>query len=109
MMLCVIVIETGLALDAKVTTSHEAREGIAPVIVFSHFDEDELFILGWSLENDLVVVIHMIHGNILGSRPPHTKSFFGHLSCSILIFLNSTSHARSSKHIDMLARVCGLV
>ena len=51
MMLYVIVIETGLALDAKVTTSHEARERIAAVIVFSDFDEDELLILGWSRDD----------------------------------------------------------
>ena len=50
----VICIETGLVLDAKVTMSQEAREGIAPVIVFSHFDEDDPFVLGWSFENDLV-------------------------------------------------------
>ena len=30
------------------------------------------------------------HGNILGSRPPHIKSFFGHLCRSIVIFPNST-------------------
>ena len=40
---------------------------------------------------------------------PHIKSFFGHLCCSILMFVNSTSYAWSSKHIDLLARVCGLV
>ena len=51
MMLYVIVIETGLALDAKVTTFHVARERIAAMIVFSDFDEDELFILGWSRDD----------------------------------------------------------
>ena len=66
-MLYVIVIETGLALDAKVTTSHEAREGVAPMIVFCHFDEDDLFVLGRSFENDLVVVIHReYHDLIIG-------------------------------------------
>ena len=42
-------------------------------------------------------------------RPHHIKSFFGHLWHSILIFVNSTSYAWSSKHINMSARVCGLV
>ena len=49
------------------------------------------------------------HGNILGSRPFHIKSFSGHLWGSILIFTNSTSCAWSSKQIDMLARVCSFV
>ena len=40
---------------------------------------------------------------------PHTKSFSCHLWHSILIFVDSTSYAWSSKHINMLARVCGLV
>ena len=39
---------------------------------------------------------------------PHIKSFSGHLWRSILIFANSTSYAWSSKHINMLAWVCGL-
>ena len=59
MMLYVIVIKTGLALDAKVITPHEAQEGIGPMIVLSHFDENNLFVLGWSFVNDLVVVIHL--------------------------------------------------
>ena len=33
------------------------------------------------------------HGNILGSRSPHIRSFFGHLCRSILVFVNSTSYA----------------
>ena len=65
MMLYVIVIETGLALDAKVITPHESWEGIAPVIVFSHFDEDDLFVLGRSFENDLVVVIHREYDDLI--------------------------------------------
>ena len=65
MMLYAICIETGLALDAKVTTSHEAREGIAPVIVISHFDEDDLFVLGWSFGNDVVVVIHREYDDLI--------------------------------------------
>ena len=40
---------------------------------------------------------------------PHIESFFCHLWRSILIFANSTSYAWSSNHINMLARVRGLV
>ena len=52
----VICIETGLALFAKVATSHEAREGITSVIVFSYFNE---------VDNDLVVVIHREYDNLV--------------------------------------------
>ena len=45
MVMYVILIETGLALDAKVTTSQEAREEMTPVIVFPHFDEHDLFVV----------------------------------------------------------------
>ena len=48
------------------------------------------------------------HGNILGSRPPHIKSFFGHLWHSILIFANSTLYAWSSKHTNKLAEFVAL-
>ena len=40
---------------------------------------------------------------------PHIKSFSGHLWSSILIFANNTSYAWSSRHRNMLARVCDLV
>ena len=102
MMLYVIVIKTGLALDAKVDMAQEAREGIAPVIVFSHFDEDDLFVLGRSFENDLVVVIHQEYDDLiigemtlkcfdLGS----TTRPFGDASAKVqflgLFFLNGTA------------------
>ena len=65
MMVYVIVIATGRTLDAKVITPHEAREGIAPIIVFSHFDKDDLFVMGRSFENDLVVVIHREYDDLI--------------------------------------------
>ena len=40
---------------------------------------------------------------------PNIKGISGHLWRSILIFANGASYAWSSKHIDMLAQVCGLV
>ena len=39
---------------------------------------------------------------------PNIKGIFGHLWHCILIFVNGASYASSSKHIDMLAQVCGL-
>ena len=57
-MLHVICIETCLALGAEINGSQGSWEGITAVIVFSHFDENDLFVLGSSFEDDLVVVIH---------------------------------------------------
>ena len=39
---------------------------------------------------------------------PNFKGISGHLWHSILIFANGASYAGSSKHINMLAQVCGL-
>ena len=49
------------------------------------------------------------HGNIPVSDLPNIKSFAGRLWRSILMFANGRSSARPSKHINMLARACGLL
>ena len=38
--------------------SEESREGITSVVVFTHFDEDDLFFLMRNFEDDLVFVMH---------------------------------------------------
>ena len=38
--------------------SEEAWEGITSVVMVTHFDEDDLFVLGRTPENNLIVVIH---------------------------------------------------
>ena len=58
MMSVVIVFVTGMAVKAEVFGSEEAWEGITTVVMAAHFDEDDLLVLGWTLENDLIVVIH---------------------------------------------------
>jgi len=40
---------------------------------------------------------------------PNIKDFSGHLWCFILIFANGASYAWSSNHMNMLARVCGII
>ena len=40
---------------------------------------------------------------------PNIKGISGHLWCSILICANDASYARFSKHVKMLAQVCGLI
>ena len=39
-------------------SSEEAWEGITSVVMITHFDEDDLLVLGRTLENNLIVVIH---------------------------------------------------
>ena len=58
MMSVVIVFVTGLAVKAEVFGSEEAWEGITSVVMSAHFDEDDLLVLGWTLEDNLIVVIH---------------------------------------------------
>jgi len=53
----IVLIEGGFAAEAKVIASQKAWQGIAAVVVFSDFDEDDLFVLRRSFEDDLVVVI----------------------------------------------------
>ena len=48
------VLKLFLALDAEINGPEESWEGITTVVVFSHFDENDLFVLGRSFEDDLV-------------------------------------------------------
>ena len=53
-----VVVETRLALDAKITLAQEIWEGVTSVVMVTHFDEYDLFGLRRSLEDDLVFVIY---------------------------------------------------
>ena len=79
----VIVFVTGLAVKAEVFGSEEAWEGITTVVMVTHFDEDDLLVLGWTLENDLIVVIHgKDHDLVIGEMTlKHGK--FGHSARSL--------------------------
>ena len=54
----IICVETRLTVDAVMTGPEKSREGITAVVVFSHLDENDLFVLDRTFEDDLVVVIH---------------------------------------------------
>ena len=54
----IVVFVTGFTVKAKMFGSEEPWEGITSVVMVTHFDEDDLLVLGRTLENDLVVVIH---------------------------------------------------
>ena len=61
----VVLVETRLALDAKLILTQETWERVAPVIVLAHFDEHDLFGLGRTFEDDLVLMIHGQDHNLM--------------------------------------------
>ena len=83
MVIDVIVFVTGLAVKAEVFGSEEAWEGIASVVMTTHFDEDDLLVLRWTLENDLVVVIHGKDHDLVIGEMPLKVSEFGHSARSL--------------------------
>ena len=54
----IVVVEAGLALNTKLTLTQETWERVTPVVVLTHFDEHNLFGLGRSLEDELVLMVH---------------------------------------------------
>ena len=58
MMMDVIGAETFLALDTEIVGPEESWERVAPVVVVSHFDENDLLVSGRSFEDDLILLIH---------------------------------------------------
>ena len=61
----IIRVETFLTLDTEMNGPKESWEGIATVVVVSHFDDNDLFILGRSFEDDLVLLIHGQDHNLI--------------------------------------------
>ena len=58
--------------------SEEAWEGITSVVMGSHFDEDDLLVLGRTLENDLIVVIHGKDHDLVSCEMTLKGSEFGY-------------------------------
>ena len=58
MMIDIIVFVIGLAVKTELIGAEKPWEGITSMVMFTHFDEDDLFVLGWTFEDDLVIVIH---------------------------------------------------
>ena len=53
-----VVVETRLAFDAKISLAQETWERVTTVVVVPYFDEHDLFGLGGTLEDDLVLMVH---------------------------------------------------
>ena len=58
MMSDIIGFVTGFTVKTKLIGAEKPWEGITSMVMFTHFDEDDLFVLGWTFEDDLVIVIH---------------------------------------------------
>ena len=61
----IVLLVTGFTIDAKMNTTQESREGITSVVMMSHFDENDVFISGWSFEDDLIIVIQGQHDDLV--------------------------------------------
>ena len=61
----IVLLATGFTMDAKINTTQESREGITSVVMISHFDENDVFISGWTFEDDLVHVIQGQHNDLV--------------------------------------------
>ena len=64
-MMDVIGLVAFLALDAKVILSYEGGNGIATVVMVTHFDEDDSFLTWWTFENDLIIMIQGKHHDLI--------------------------------------------
>ena len=83
MMSVVIVFVTGLAVKAEVFGAEEAWDGITSMVMTAHFDEDDLLVFGWTLENDLIVVIHGKDHDLVVGEMPLKRSEFGQSARSL--------------------------
>ena len=61
----IVLCITGFTIDAKVNTTQEPRQEITAVVMMSHFDENDVFISGWSFEDDLIIVVQGQHGDLV--------------------------------------------
>ena len=97
-----VVVETRLALDAKISLTQETWERVTPVVMVPYFDEHDLFGQRRSLEDDLVLVIHGQDDDLMvGEMPLKPFEFgqparsFGNTSLAMevsgLLFLNGSA------------------
>ena len=77
MMSDLINVIAGLTVKAKMMASEKPVEGITSVVMLTHFDEDDLFILGRTFEDDLVVMIHGKDYGLMVSEMTLKGSEFG--------------------------------
>ena len=73
----IIVFVTGFTVKAKMIGSEDSWEGITSVVMVTHFGEDNVFVLGRALEDDLVVVIHGKDHDLVVSEMTLKGSEFG--------------------------------
>ena len=77
MVIDIILDIAGFTVKAKMIGSEKPWEGITTVVMVTHFDEDNVFVLGSTLEDDLVVVIHGKDHDLVVSEMMLKGSVFG--------------------------------
>ena len=76
MVIDIIIFVTGFAVKTKMIGSEEPWEGITSVVMVTPFDENDVFVLGWTLENDSIVVIHgKDHDLVIGEMTLKSSEF----------------------------------
>ena len=63
--------------------SEKAWEGVTSVVMGSHFDENDSLVLGRTLENDLIVVIHGKNHDLVIGEMTLKGSEFGYSARSL--------------------------
>ena len=58
MMIDIVLFVTGFTVKTKLIGAEKPWEGITSMVMITYFDEDDLFVLRRTFEDDLVVVIH---------------------------------------------------
>ena len=79
----VIGFVTGPAVKAEMIGSEEPWEGITSMVMVTHFDENDVFVLGRALENNLIVVIHGKDHDLVASEMTLKGSEFGYSARSL--------------------------
>ena len=61
----IVLLVTGFTIETKMNTAQESRQGITSVVMLSHFDENDVFVSGWSFEDDLIIVVQGQDGDLV--------------------------------------------
>ena len=99
----VIFFVTGFTVNTKMNGSEKSWEGITSVVMVTNFDVDDVFVLGRTLEDDLVVTIHgkdhdLVIGEMMlkGSEFGETTRSFGYtMECLGLSPLNRSASTQT--------------
>ena len=105
----VIFFVTGFTVNTKMNGSEKSWEGITSVVMVTNFDVDDVFVLGRTLEDDLVVTIHgkdhdLVIGEMTlkGSEFGETTRSFGYTCVTMECLGLSPLNRSASTQTDVL-------